>query len=416
VVALSVGNRRAVIKEVLIKTQKHLTLDERFEIQECLNHGMSFKAIGRRIGKHETTVSREVKRHIVVRKTTAVKTDKDGKRVNEVCKQLLKPPFVCNPCKRYRCACAFDKHVYCAKTADKVYETLLVCAREGIPLNSEKFYQNDAVIKKGLDSGQHLYQIMRANDLGVCKTTVYDHAKKGYLTALNIDFPRIVKFKKRRGKPQTSIPSALKTGRIYEDFLKFKDESEPFNLVEMDTVWGMIGGKAILRLDFVFCNFTLGFLVDNLASVTIAEKIREIKTTLRQAGLSFGQFFPVILTDNGTEFADVFTIENDQNGKPETKLFFCEPHSPSQKPHVERNNSSFRDIVPKGTSFDGFTQEIVNLIFSHINNAARKSLGGKSPYEVFCYAFSKSLPSLLGIDYIPPDKVIQSPLLLKYNP
>ena len=43
---------------------KHLTLDDRIEIQECLNRAMSFKAIGRLIGKDQTTISKEVKKHI----------------------------------------------------------------------------------------------------------------------------------------------------------------------------------------------------------------------------------------------------------------------------------------------------------------------------------------------------------------
>jgi len=47
------------------KKHKHLTLDEREEIQGCLDHGMTFKAIGQRIGKDQTTVSKEVKRHLV---------------------------------------------------------------------------------------------------------------------------------------------------------------------------------------------------------------------------------------------------------------------------------------------------------------------------------------------------------------
>ncbi len=41
---------------------KHLNLDTRNEIQTCLDHGMTFKAIGRRIGKDQTTVSKEVKK------------------------------------------------------------------------------------------------------------------------------------------------------------------------------------------------------------------------------------------------------------------------------------------------------------------------------------------------------------------
>ena len=36
-----------------------MTLDDRIEIQECMIKGMSFKAIGKRIGKGRTTISTE---------------------------------------------------------------------------------------------------------------------------------------------------------------------------------------------------------------------------------------------------------------------------------------------------------------------------------------------------------------------
>jgi len=47
------------------KKRKHLTLDEREEIQGCLNHGMTFTVIGRRIGKDQTTVSSVLKPHLL---------------------------------------------------------------------------------------------------------------------------------------------------------------------------------------------------------------------------------------------------------------------------------------------------------------------------------------------------------------
>ncbi|MDR0853499.1 MAG: helix-turn-helix domain-containing protein, partial [Clostridiales Family XIII bacterium] len=49
------------------KKNKHLTGDDRQEIQDCLDHGMTFKAIAKRISKDQTTVSKEVKKHLVVR-------------------------------------------------------------------------------------------------------------------------------------------------------------------------------------------------------------------------------------------------------------------------------------------------------------------------------------------------------------
>ena len=40
---------------------KHLTLDDRIEIQECLAKGMTFKAIANRIGKNQTPFPERLK-------------------------------------------------------------------------------------------------------------------------------------------------------------------------------------------------------------------------------------------------------------------------------------------------------------------------------------------------------------------
>ena len=92
---------------------------------------------------------------------------------------------------------------------------------------------------------------------------------------------------------------------------------------------------------------------------------------------------------------------------------FCEPFSPNEKPEIEKNHTLFRDIVPAGHSFDAFTQQDVNLIFSHINAVKRKQFGGKSAYDLFTFFNSVELAQILGISYISPNDVIQSPLLLK---
>ena len=74
------------------KKNKHMTLDDRIEIQECLSKGMTFKAIGERIGRSQTTISREVKIHMEPYTNSFVRTD-------EVCPKQLKAPFVCNGCE-----------------------------------------------------------------------------------------------------------------------------------------------------------------------------------------------------------------------------------------------------------------------------------------------------------------------------
>ena len=137
---------------------KHLTADDRQEIMECLDKCISFKNIARRVGKSPTTVSREVKKHMTAQPLSVNRTKSDGTAIEDKpCPYLLKAPFVCNPCKKRRGNCAFQKQLYIAKTAQAEYETLLREAREGIPLNKEEFWDADAIIAQGIKKGQHLY-------------------------------------------------------------------------------------------------------------------------------------------------------------------------------------------------------------------------------------------------------------------
>ena len=396
------------------KYNKHMSLDDRIEIQSCLDHGMTFKAIAKRISKDPTTISKEVKKHLRLKpiSVTSLNIDTDSEH-NSICPLLLKAPFVCNGCKKRSIRCGFQKRLYQAKSAQVEYRTLLSEAREGIPLNKEEFYEMDSIITDGIKKGQHLYHIMQSNSLSVSKSTVYRHLHKGYLSVSAIDLPRVVKFKPRHAHLSQFIPKSLKVGRTYDDFCCYTNEADISYWVEMDTVIGETGGKVILTFDFTFCNFMFGLLLDNKSADSVTRQICSLKHTLVENGFVFGDIFPVILTDNGGEFANINAIENDLSGDQECKLFFCDPYKSSQKPRVEKNHTMFRDIVPKGESFEIFTQETVNLIFSHVNSVKRKSLNGKTPFEMFEFTYGSKLANILGIVEIPAQEVIQSPALLK---
>ncbi|MBR5718117.1 MAG: IS30 family transposase [Clostridia bacterium] len=388
------------------KKNKHMTLDDRIEIQGCLYRGMSFKAIAKRIGKDPTTVSKEVKSRAKTYYSNFSKT-------NETCPKLMKAPFVCNGCKKQNHSdCIYPRKKYQAKAAQEEYETVLRECREGIFLNKEEFYKNDAVISEAVKNGQHIYHAVMANKLSVSKSTVYRYIEKGYSSVKKIDLPRAVKFKPRSKKRQEQIPSKLKIGRLYQDFLNYLKENPCAVYQEMDTVIGAVGGKVIMTFQFVNPDFMFGLLLDNKSSAEAAAKVTALKEKLADNNLSFGTVFPVLLTDNGGEFSNVFAFENDLTGCKETSLFFCDPYASYQKPHVENNHTLFRMIVPKGTSFDNFTQETVNTIFSHVNAVKRKQFNGKSAYELFCFTYSAELAELLGIRQIDAHDVMQSPQLL----
>ena len=404
------------MKDYKLEKDKHLTREARQEIEKCLNMGgISYKDIARRVGKSPTTISREVKKHLVYKDAPVVHTRGDGTPTpNKQCPELMKAPFVCNACEKQQYnRCPYRKQFYRAKKAHEEYAYTLVDSREGIPLNRQEFHDADAIISEAIKKGQRMYHIMQTYDVGISKSSAYRYLHKNYLSIEKTDMPRVVKFKPRRQYKAPGIPKGLKIGRTFADFLAYTDEHEIQHWVEMDTVIGRIGGKVIMTFHFTQMNFMFGLLMNDKTSAEAAAKIRALKKKLRMDDYRFADIFPLLLTDNGGEFANVAAFTDDAEGLPTTQLYFCDPYCSSQKPRVEKNHTLFRDIVPKGESFDHFTQETVNMIFSHVNGSKRKSLNGKSPYEAFVYFFNEELATLLGIRHIHAVDVIQDKRLLK---
>ena len=383
---------------------KHLTLSDRNDIQLGLERGETFKAIGQLILKDPTTVSKEVKRNKQIRDSTSN---------NLPCPLLDKAPFVCNGCSKRRQNCGYQKIFYLAKQAQKQYEHTLVEAREGTPLNSQTFWNMDKIISDGVKKGQHIYHILKTHNLDVSSSTVYRHIRKGYLSIAPIDLARAVKFKERRKNNLPSIPKEAKKGRSYEDFQNYLALNQLDSWLEMDTVMGRMGGKVLLTFNLSFCNFIFARLLVNKTALEVTKHLYDIKNTLHQADKDFFHLFPVILTDNGGEFARVDDIEMDVRG--ESKLFFCDPNRSDQKGRIEKNHTLIRDILPKGTSFNNLTQEDINLVCSHVNSVKRAALNGKSAHELFAFTYGEEIPKLLGISKIPAEDVCQSSKLLQHK-
>ena len=383
---------------------KHLTLSDRNDIQLGLERGETFKAIGQLILKDPTTVSKEVKRNKQIRDSTSN---------NLPCPLLDKAPFVCNGCSKRRQNCGYQKIFYLAKQAQKQYEQTIVEAREGTPLNSQTFWDMDKVISDGVKKGQHIYHILKTHNLNVSSSTVYRHIRKGYLSIAPIDLARAVKFKERRKSKLPSIPKEDKKGRSYEDFQNYLVLNQLESWLEMDTVMGRMGGKVLLTFNLSFCNFIFARLLENKTALEVTKHLYDIKNTLHEADKDFCQLFPVILTDNGGEFARVDDIEMDVRG--ESRLFFCDPNRSDQKGRIEKNHTLIRDILPKGTSFNNLTQEDINLVCSHVNSVKRAALNGKSAYELFAFTYGEEIPKLLGISKIPAEDVCQSSKLLQHK-
>lgn len=374
---------------------KHLSFDDRLEIERGLKDNLSFKQIGKNIGKDCTTVSKEIKNHIIFKDTGAVgrpffdcinrfncQHKVKGTKCNpknceyyqkETCKKLSKPPYVCNGCPNKR-NCTLSKQLYDAIYANKEYQENLTEARTGITYSEKEIENlNNILVPLVKEQNQSIHHavINNKNSIMVSEKEIYNLVDLGVLKIKNIDLPRKVRFRNiPKNRTSYKIDKKCLINRKYADYINFISKNPDINVVEMDTVEGVKGGKVLLTLHFVNCSFMLAFLREHNDAQSVIDIFNSIEDKLKVD--LFKKLFPLILTDNGPEFSNPLEIEfNHITGEQRTQIFYCEPGRPDQKGSCEVNHEMIRRILPKGTSFDNLTQEDINKIMSHINSYKR---------------------------------------------
>ena len=80
---------------------------------------------------------------------------------------------------------------------------------------------------------------------------------------------------------------------------------------------------------------------------------------------------------------------------------------------IEKNHEYIRFIVPKGRSFDKYTQNDLTLMANNINSEARDSLNGCTPYQLSLLLLNNQLHLNLHLLEIARDEVTLVPNLLK---
>lgn len=429
---------------------KHLTLSQRITIQQGLDNGDSFTEIGKRIGKDPSTVSKEVKNHIQFKVRTEMgrkipckhkrycKIERlcddvlctgsckicriPGRDCKNICPEyepkeceiLKKPPHVCNACSKKQ-HCVLERRYYAAKYADAEYREVLVTSREGINQSPVDIAMLDQLISPLLKKGQSLSHIYanHGNEIACCRKTLYNYIDKGVLTAGNLDLRRRVRYKVRRKPTQVSIAfREFRRNRSYDDFKLFQRSNPNINVVEMDTVIGKkTDSQVFLTMLFRNCSLMLIFLLPEKTQDAVADVFDRLTNLL---GIEiFRELFPVILTDNGTEFQDPLRLECDENGEVRTQIYYCNPNSAWQKGMIERNHEFIRLVIPKGKSLEMLTENDALVLMNNINSEARDSLNGCNPYKLSLLLLNNKLHEVLNLQEIAADDVTLCPALLK---
>lgn len=428
---------------------KHLTLDDRYDIMHSLDQGLSFKAIGRKIGKDCTTVSKEIKNHIIFEKKGAPfrpfnncihrsrctinynlcnnctlnrKCSTCGKCTSvcelfqkEECSLLSKPPYVCNGCPD-RFKCRLEKHLYDAHKAHREYLAVLSESRTGFNLTEEELLLMNSVISPLLKNGQSLHHIMthNADSINCCERTAYSYVSHGLFDARYIDMPRAVRFRPRKNKSiELKVDKKCRIGRTFDDYKAFIASNPSLPVVQLDSVEGIKGGSVLLTIHFVRQKLQLAFPRSSNTSQSVTDIFHKLQLWL---GIELYQkLFPVLLADNGTEFSNPAALEFDENGNRISHVFYCNPSAPNEKGACEVNHEFIRRIIPKGIDIGKYSPGQIRLMMDHINSYSRPELGDKTPYEMFEFYYGKEVLNLFQVTPIQPNDIILKPALLN-NP
>jgi len=88
--------------------------------------------------------------------------------------------------------------------------------------------------------------------------------------------------------------------------------------------------------------------------------------------------FKTITADNGTEFHQYPEIEK----ATDTQFYFATPHHSWERGTNENTNGLIRQYIPKGTSMKDLTQQQCDRIAKKLNSRPRKRHGFKTPEEI----------------------------------
>lgn len=426
-----------------------MKMSDRLAIEVGIEQGRTFKKMAQVLRRHPSTIAHEIKTNRTllpgaypagndcrmarrcVKKNLC--NEENCKRLcwtcrkyscHELCKiykssqchEYEKPPYVCNRCNKKK-ICIKEKYIYSAKYAEAAVERRRSDSRSGIRLKGEKMEALDNLVTKLINKGQpltHIYAEHR-DEIPISLRSLYNYIDLNEMTTRNIDLRRKTSYRKRRKNKRDKVKDSLnqiyRKGRTYEDYEKVIKPFEDDIVVEMDTVKGVREkGKRLLTMIFRKNSVMLMFLMPDGKASSVKRVFDYLEMGL---GVErFRRLFPIILTDNGSEFKRVEELEYNEDLELKTHIYFCDPMASWQKPHIEKNHEFIRYAIPKKRSLNAYDEDDINKLMNHINSTRRPSLGNKSPYEIAIEQDDedfKELWNLTKMDLISPDEVHLKP-------
>jgi len=314
-----------------------LTLTEREEISRGLAAGESYRAIGRRLGRPASTISREVAKNKGPRRYRAVDADD---RAWRRARRPQKCKLARNPVLRGYVAARLREDWSPEQIAGVLRKRHTVGSRMRV-------------------SHETIYKSLFVQSRGVLAKELQNHLRSGRPIRRSVH-------NTVAGQWRSQIKDAVS---ISERPAEADDRAIPGHW-EGDLLLGR-GVTQIATVVERATRFTVLVQVDgrDMASVT-AGLSREMNLLPEQLRRS-------LTWDRGMELADHKTVTKNTG----IDVYFADPRSPWQRGTNENTNRLLRQYFPKGVSMKDLTQADLDAVAARLNSRPRKSLNFDTPTD-----------------------------------
>ena len=175
-------------------------------------------------------------------------------------------------------------------------------------------------------------------------------------------------------------------------------EERPFELTEriygnweMDTVVGKQGSKAaLLVLTERVSRFEIIIKLKDRTQKSVISALDKLEKEYKD---KFSLIFKSITVDNGVEFLDMAGLEKSVYDKlsKRTTIYYAHPYCSWERGSNENNNKLIRKFIKKKTDIKNFSSSYIKKIQDWINNYPRKLFNYKSANDIFYENFNDCL-------------------------
>lgn len=324
---------------------QYFTPQERYVIDHLLHFGLSYREIGRRLNRHHTAISREVKRN---GSAYSPYWNQAAQERADVRKHQTR-----HPRKRSN----QQLYAYVTEHIQQDWSPETIAGRLKLD------YPNDPT--------------MRISTEGIYRW-IYNDATAG--GSLHTHLRR--HHKKRRKQRRYGAGRGLIPDRVSIDMRPaIVEERSRFGDWEGDNLEGAKGtGGLATHVERKSRYLITSKLSDKQASTMADKTIKAFKVIPRHLRKT-------LTVDNGKEFAEFKRIQS----KTGLAVYFADPYAAWQRGTNENTNGLLRRYFPKGTDFAIITEKQIAFVAEKLNNRPRKCLVYRTPREIYLEAVNGAL-------------------------